>query len=473
MSKPRGNPNMRKGAKSINPTGKSKVNVEVADSWHSALSGSGVVGRDRVESYDFTTTSVSSEDAADLWRGDALAARAVELPANDMTRGGYALALADKSAQEYVLKAWQDTDIFEHFRTAIEYERAYGGAAIYIGTESVGKLTQPARNVRSITHFAVFQPCELVPKTWYANPLAPNFGRPETYELRPVLSDSTSVTHEYQVIHESRFLLFYGNRVSRKGVNNNGFGDSIFTRMRASLRDYNIGWQSTATLLQDFAPAVHKLANLASLLNTNGGQNKLQARLDGINMARATAREVIIDKDHEEWNREVTPVSGLAELLRESAVHLAACTEIPVNLLMGMTSSGLNASDEYTLRIWYAKVAAMQETKVIPHLSRLVGMWLDIRGASGQEFTLEANPLFQRTEQEIADARYTNAQADAIYLANGVLGPEEVLQRFIGDTYSHDIMIDLEEHKALELSEADEQEAINEAVPEPNESAEP
>ena len=457
---------MRKGAASVNPSGKSKVpEITRNDGWASALSGAGTKAKDRLENYGFGVDPISEHDARELYRGDDIAATAVDLPADDMTRGGYTVSVSDNpETQARVAKAWKDIGLIAALKKAEQYSRAYGGAGIYLGTVDTGFLEDPMQNVRGLTHCTVFKPSELVPKTWYVDPLQPKCGFPETYELHPKITGD-GAPQTYKVLHESRLLLFGGIRVDAEGVQNHGFGDSIFVRMRRTLRDFNIAWQSTATLLQDFAPAVHKIKGLASLLSTSGGDALLQKRLSAINMSRATAREVIIDMD-EEWGRSTTPVSGLPELLREFMARLSVATGIPVNILFGLSSSGLNATDETTVKNWYSKVASMQMERMVPHIERVTQILLDSWGIS-EDFTIEPNPLFKSTDREQAEVRKINAETDEIYWNIQVLASEEILQRFTGPAYVQDIVVDLEAHEALELSEADVNE-VNEAVPEPS-----
>lgn len=116
----RGNPNWTKGGASPNPSGKradaaprqswaagitqhvdGQINAAAnMDGWMNYATGLGVFGKDKSICASFTVDAVGSEDAMQLWRGDPIAARIVEVIPNEALRQGYELQIGDNDVPD-------------------------------------------------------------------------------------------------------------------------------------------------------------------------------------------------------------------------------------------------------------------------------------------------------------------------------------------------------------------------------------
>ena len=272
-----------------------------------------------------------------------------------------------------------------------------------------------------------------------------------------------------------------------------GFGDSVYQRAWPVLRDFGGAWDSTGTILTDFASGVIKMKGLAELLATSGedGASTVQQRLRVLNMSKSTINAALVDADLEDYSRQSTPVSGLAELLREYLPRLSsACGGIPITRLFGMSPGGLNSTGEHDLKQWDDRVKALQEKKVIPLLEQITRLILRSLGKDPEEtkWTIEARPLRNPTGLERAQERYQIAQTDKVYYDMQVLSEEDIADsRWGGDRYSAETKINWDERekwkKELEAQEQSARESLvaemqnlnNEQVPAPpnSEGAEP
>lgn len=70
------------------------------DGWNNSVTGLGVLGRDKAAHTGFSVDIVDAELGAQLWRGDAIGARIVELFPNEMLRQGYELCIGDDDITE-------------------------------------------------------------------------------------------------------------------------------------------------------------------------------------------------------------------------------------------------------------------------------------------------------------------------------------------------------------------------------------
>lgn len=433
------------------------------DGWFSALSGVGTLSHDKRMQQDFEIDVIDYESARVLWRGDDIAAKAVDVPADDMTRAGFDFVIQDdlenaKETQELVEAKWKDLGLINAFHEGLSFERAYGGGAILIGAKDGSTdMSKPLNinRVRSVDFLTVLESRELIPDLYYANPHAPKYGKVATYKLAPISPgtdvDGSPAAFETFIIHETRLIIFPGIRITRQNITSTqGWGDSIFTRIFAVLRDFKMAWDGSGLLVADFAQPVFKMKGLAELL-AQDKDDVFAKRIHAMHLSMSMARAIVIDEE-ETYERTSTPLSGYAELLREFMGRIAAAVDMPVIKLFGTSPSGLNANGSGEIALWDDKIASLQDKKVIPGLEYLTEIILSSMGKESiEKWSVTARPLRQQTEGEIAETRNKQADTDVKYINAGVATPDEIaMSRFGGDVWSMETLIDFEERAKLE-----------------------
>lgn len=432
------------------------------DGWSSALGGVGGAQDKRLAGV-FLADIIQPEEAAEMWRGDDLAARAIESVPNEMLRQGFDLLIGGetpdaKAIAEKISSLWEDLALGPALQEVCCYERAYGGGAIFLGAEDGLPLDEPIdmERVRSLDFLTVLESRELTPHRYYSDPTKPRFGQVASYQVN-AMSPGTAVEgtdgpQKLLEVHASRLLVFPGIRVSRRRYHaSRGWGDSVLTRMVGVLRDFNMAHAAAGILISDFAQPIFSVKGLAEMIGDDE-DDVVAARMEAVELGRSVARLVMIDAE-EKYERQATPVSGLPELLEALRIRLAAAADMPVTLLMGQSPNGLNATGESDIRFYYDRIRSMQEKKLRPAIEVVVK--LAFRALSIKEpesWSIRFHPLWQPTENERAQARLTQAQVDAIYIGEGVVSQEEVaLSRFKGDEFSFDTVIDFDARAELEL----------------------
>lgn len=365
---------------------------------------------------------------------------------------------------------------------ALRYERAFGGSGVLIGVDDgVDDLTKPLdlKRVKSVQFLAAYRggwDGELIAWRYYNDPTKPKFGMPEVYMLRnlgvPIASTpapgetaaSARITYPAGpagglifYVHESRLLVFPGRTVSRRvRVQMRGWGESVFTRVEEVLSQYSQTWSAVSNLMQDWAQGVLKIKDLFKQLAAPGGKDGgvVQRRARLLQMSRSIARTLVIDSE-EEFKREVAPLTGIGDVLDKFAVRLAAAADMPVTLLMGQAPAGLNATGASDVRFFYDRIAAKQQTNLLPQLRRLVRLMLLAKdgptgGVEPDRWSVEARPLYQLTASEEADVRVKQATVDEKMIQNQVLTPEEIAaSRYGGSKWSSETTIDLKAREKM------------------------
>lgn len=428
------------------------IKKTVKDGWQNLLTGLGKIGSDKRMDHTFCPDFIDYDTCINIWRGDDIAARAIELPADDMTRAGFDMLLstdgAEKEIQDRVESEWSKLGLQSALKKALELERAVGGSAILIGVRDYKDLSEPISESgrHPIDFLTVLDVSELTPTHYYADIRKPNYGKPALYSFSPISvgnpidkTDHTAIT-----IHESRLCVFEGIRVSKQDLNGRtGWGDPITTRLWSTLRDFNIAWDGTGVMVSDFGQPVFKMKNLSDLLGTVKGEENLRKRLQAMSISMSTVRALVMDsEDH--YERQATPLGGLADILREYFIRMASAADMPVALLFEKLTSGLGVNNEGDIRMWYDKITSKQEIKVVPQIRKITDILMRYLNVSG-DYTISPRPLWQPTEKEIVETRKIQAEIDQIYMNLAIVSGEDITtSRFGGDRYSIETSVDFD-----------------------------
>lgn len=431
------------------------------DGWENITSGLGVLGKDKRLGTQFTSDTITQEVAEEVWQGDDIAARIIETPPEDMLREGFEVCLqGDREGSEAVEEEFERLAVNEHLRTAMQYERAFGGGAILLGVNDGRPLSAPLdeNRVGAIDWLTTYTPRELIPLRYYAEQSGKQggrYGEISVYQLTPAFMPPGSKIPAVQEVHESRLIRFGGIVTSRAAMMRSpipGWGRSILDRVLQVISDFQANWQGASILMQDFAPGVLKLVGLAKILaSQKKGEMTIEQRAQAIAMGRSIANTTIIDAA-EEFERKTVSVSGLAEMLSAFNLRLSAAAEMPVAMIMGDSPAGLNATGDSDHRWYYNRIKSRQTSRLLPQLKRLVRM---VR--KPEKFAIKFNPLWLLTEAELATMRKTQAETDQIYINAQVLTPNEVALSRFSDGYSTETTIDLELRE--EMDDADDEKA--------------
>lgn len=406
--------------------------------------------------------------------------------------------------------------LLQAINQALKYERAFGGGAVLIGADDgETDLTKPLdetkiRSIRHLTPFFGGWDGELVAFSYYNDPRKPNYGKPAIYMLRnlgiplarPPAPGETNPQPQglpqgpggpmIFYIHATRLLIFDGSPTSRRTqVEMRGWGDSVFTRCDEVLSQFEQSWNGIAVLMQEYSIAVVKQKGLTDLLlKSRGGgsgdvtasNNSILTRARQLQLSQSICKTRLLDAD-EEFTRETVSVAGVAEIMEQFALRLAAAADMPVSMVFGQVKGGLGDAGNTDLRFFYDRVASKQRRRLLPPLKRLYRLlWLakdsPTRGRLPERWDVRLRPLWQMTAKERADLRLVVTQADEIAINTQQVTPEEVSASRNGGPEFNDgaITLDLEGREALAAASAPgprEEPDADPGAPPPSEGAAP
>jgi hypothetical protein len=406
--------------------------IKRVDGWTNVLTGLGLASRDKRMSSAPVPKLLQRQELEDLFRADDVARKVVARVPKEMFREGYDVKVEDKpEAGQAILQYLRRLNADEAFRKAITLARLHGGAGVILGIEDGQEPSEPVNTkaIRSIEWLAVLDRWQLIAHEIQQDLSKPDYGLPMRYQIS-ANSDQNST-----YVHASRVIRFDGIELPENSfVANNYWGDSVLSAMYNPLSNFNTAHDSAANVMADFAQAVFKLKNLSDLI-ASGDDDLLMKRLQLLDATRSVVRALVI-QDDEEFTRQTTNLTGLPEILKAISERLVAASDMPHTILLGEGSQG-NTSGRSEQEDFYNLISHEQQTYLKPKQMKLIeyitlakdGVPVDM-----DKVTIKYWPLWSLDEQEAASTYKTQAEADAIYISNGVLDPDEVAKaRFGGE----------------------------------------
>lgn len=424
--------------------------------WMNAITGLGVSGKDkRLETVMPAIQQLPDSELSNMFHGDPVAYRAVAtLPEEALSKGWNVTAGGDAGVEVggeiqdelYRLKALDKV-----LRAAV-FGRLFGGAVIVLGVNDGLEQDQPyvPGKARSpIVYLQVLDKRKLQADytSLDIDVLSPTFGQPMLYRIE-YMTQGRRVNAG--VIHRSR-LVFFGGALTDDETRENrqGWDLSVLQRMYQVLRDNASAWVSVAARLQESSYTKTVIKDLASQVAA-GNEEQVKARVQLLNYGRSVARTIVLDSE-EAYTRDIDNMSGIGDVLDRQMSLVAAAVPMPVTKLWGTSAKGLNATGEGDADDWARQVASYRTQVLQPALERIIDAILDGLKIEPESWDVSWPELQPMDDKERAAIYKTNAEADAIYMTQGVLlAPEVGLHRFRAGGYVADssVAIDADTREA-------------------------
>lgn len=321
---------------------------------------------------------------------------------------------------------------------------------LILSPKTIAKRTTPDGEIGLVVK--AVEPYWTTPVSYNAiDPGAPNFYKPDMWFMLG------------QPVHATRLLTIVTRPVPdlfKPAFNFSGIS------MSQLAEPYVNNWlrtrQSVSDLINNFS-----LTILATRMDQElqGGDDEPTPENDGTNLiARAdlfTALKsnkgvMLIDKETEEIVQVNTPLSGLDKLQAQAQEHMCSVSRIPAIVLTGISPTGLNASSEGEIRVFYDWVMAMLEANYRDPIDTVIKIvQLMMYGSIDPDIIFTFNPLYQMTPKELADIRKTNADAAGAYIDRGVIDSQEERERLARDPESGYQGLDI--NKEIEAPQEEEE----------------
>lgn len=324
----------------------------------------------------------------------------------------------DKIEQEF-----RRLNVREIIRQVSEHDCYFGRGQIFIEIRGADRATPLILHPKtvpqgSLQRVVAVEPMWVTPSSYNAlDPSAPDFYRPTDWYMLG------------QHVHASRLVTIITRPLPdmlKPAFNFSGM--SLSQLAEPYVNNWLRTRQSVADLINNFSVLSLK-TDLSQLLNGGPGDDVL-SRAEHFTRTRSNKGLMILDKDREELDSLAVPLGGLHELQAQAQEHMCAVSQMPAVILTGITPTGLNASSEGEIRVFYDWIAARQEAFFREPLEILLKVvQLSLFGEIDPTIGIEFCPLYQMSEKEKAEIRAMDTTSDANLMAAGVISPGEVRER--------------------------------------------
>ena len=370
-----------------------------------------------------------------------------ETTANEMTRQWIEIKSVGEEDNSEAIKqieeCYERLNVRDVFRKAIETDGLFGCGQILVQIKDHdGKLANPLLLTEktiakgSLKALVNIEPMWTTPAPYNAiDPTLPDFYKPKAWYVMA------------QEIHASRLFTLISRPVPDMLKPAYNFGGVSMTQL---MMPYVERWlrtvDSVSDLLHSFSLSGIKTDMSAILSGSDDGDTNIMLRAELYNRLRDNRGLMLLSKDEEEFFQFNTPLSGLDALLAQSQEQMAAPSHTPLVKLLGITPSGLNASTEGEIAVYYDYIRAMQENLLRDPLDKLLKLvQLHLFGKVNDNITFDFAPLQQMNETELSTIRKSDTDRDVAYIQAGVVSTEEVRGRLASEPDSGYNGIDVED----------------------------
>jgi len=373
--------------------------------------------------------------------------KVVEIPAIEATRkwikftakGGNKSKeskIADIEAEMVRLK------VRDHYKTIIEQDGFFGRAHLYhdLGVDlddinnpelltSIGNGRDEATKakVNKKTPLLALKPVEALwtyPTNYNSTqPLKQNWYRPDLWYVMGTR------------VNSSRLPCFISRPVPDLLKPAYSFGGLALTQL---VKPYVDNWLVTRQGVQDIINSytVFALATAMSEQMQVGGE-VLTNRANVFTNYRNNRGLMLYDKDLEDFKNVSAPLAGLEALQAQALEHICVVANEPLVKFTGNTPSGLNASSEGEIRVWYDWINAFQNSFIRSQLQFTIDLiQMSIFGKVDEDITFEFVPLFELDEKAAAEVDKIKADTAQVRIDSGVIDPTEEREHVVNDAAS-------------------------------------
>jgi len=360
--------------------------------------------KDKAAASTWRLVLLSPEQLEAAYRGDWMARKVVEIPADDSTREWRFWQADDKDTA--LIEAEEERLGLQHKTCEAQIKaRLFGGSVMIMGVGDQDAST-PLGTVKKgdLQFIHVLTRHEVGTGSLNRDPLDRFFGEPEYYTINSQSKGSVKV-------HPSRVVRFVGNGTPSNATNTDGWGDSVLQALGDSVKDAGGTLANIANLVYEAKIDIINVPDLADTLSNEEYTRKLIERFSNANALKSVLNTLLLAED-EKWQRVQATFTGLPDIAQLFLLCTSGAADIPATRFLGQSPAGLSATGESDIRNYYDKVASMQNTRLRPALRRLDDVVImSALGKLNPDIYYDWAPLWQLDEVQRAETNLKLATA--------------------------------------------------------------
>lgn len=310
-----------------------------------------------------------------------------QVPVQDALRGGIEVISDELNPDQIrtLLTSLDRDDEISKCGMAEVWNRLFGGAGILILTDQDPETPLELENIGPDTPLE-FRPCDMWELFW---------DKQNTEGYDPAINSEDFEYYNYysEFIHKSRVMRLTGIAApSFLRPRLRGWGMSEIEGLVSSINQFFKNRDVTYQIMDEFKIDVYKIKNLVSTLMGPNADNKIQERVQKANFLKNYMNALVMDSE-DDWDHKQLNMAGMAEMIEQNRIQLAADTRIPMNKLFGQSATGF-ASGQDTLEIYNAMVESEVRNKLKYQILRVVEIKCQkLFGFVPSDLTISFKPL--------------------------------------------------------------------------------
>lgn len=348
----------------------------------------------------------------------------VDLPVDDGFRGGievYSDELGQEESEDLNYRLERD-NILRDFTQAMKWARLFGGGALLIVNDEDPATEFDIRKVKKGDEIK-FKPVDMWELYYGQSKMKEGVLDPGYLVKHPDFYD-----YYGKKIHASRVLRFEGKEApSLIRPKLRGWGVSVLETVVRSYNQYLKSVNLSFEVLDEFKVDYFKIDGYNATLATPNGTDKALKRAQLVNMQKNYQHAVTMDVKDDFGTKQLS-FSGIADIMREIRMQIAADLRMPLTKLFGISAAGFNSGED-DIENYNAMIETEIRSKARPELLKVVeiccAMWY---GYIPDVLRIEFAPLRVLSAEQEELIKTSKLQRVMTALQSGVITPLEAKQ---------------------------------------------
>lgn len=331
---------------------------------------------------------------------------AIDMPVLDALRGGVELHSGELDADD-LKELTDDLEEFGVLDTIGETEvwtRLYGGGGLIINSDQDPATPFTFKGLKRVEFYAA-----------------------NRWEFMAAHKNSEYFDFYGKRIHKSRILTLSGKAAPyliRWQLN--GWGMSEVERMVEDFNTYIRTKNVTYELLEEAKIDVWKLKGLNSQLMSQYGTQKTRERVQLTNELKNFNRAVVLDTEDDFIQKQLT-FAGLAEIMKENRISIAAALRMPLTKLFGLSAAGFSSGED-DIENYNAMVESEVRQKLRKVIRKVLNILCVIKFGSEMDIGFDYKPLRVMSSIEEETLKTSKQNRSVQLYDRGLINSEELGQ---------------------------------------------
>ncbi len=363
------------------------------------------------------------------------AAKLIDIPVDDMFIYPRNVTGLSDSNNKKLENFCEYVQLDHKIKQALKAARLYGTAFLVMVTDDnlLNTPMNPNAKIMNLKNLIVIDRFHAAVLEWDRDIATPNFNEPLLYQF-------TIRNVEPFIVHHSRVIRIDG--VKPLTANRWESGYNWYWGVSELIKALNVITQEEGManiinyLAVESSIPVLKIEDLQDALagapdalggSPNDTVSPVDKLVNNMNNLKSIYRTTYLDKNMDISRLEAS-FSGLPDIVDRLHTRLAAAFDIPQTRLFGKSPAGMNATGDSDSENYAIMIASRQQKDLKPIYDKLDVILVKTLGIN-ETIEYSFKPLLDMSVVDKSKIELSNAQADQIYLANGVITPEEVRQK--------------------------------------------